>query len=38
MCTQKDSIDCNRAILIVSKFYYNGYNVKNKLENGDIQT
>lgn len=38
MCTEKDPIDCHRAILIAPKFYYNGYNVKNILENGDILT
>lgn len=38
MCSEKDPIDCHRAILIAPKFYYNGYDIKNILENGDIQT
>ena len=49
MCTEKDPIDCHRTILIAPKFYGKGngiaqtcaqagYEVKNILENGGIQT
>jgi uncharacterized protein (DUF488 family) len=38
MCTEKDPIDCHRTILVAPKFYGNGYEVKNILENGDVQT
>lgn len=38
MCTEKDPIDCHRTILVAPKFYSDGYEVENILENGEIQT
>lgn len=37
MCTEKDPIDCHRTILVAPKIHNNGYEVKNILENGDVQ-
>ena len=38
MCTEKDPIDCHRNILVAFKFHNNGYEIKNILEDGNIQT
>lgn len=38
MCTEKDPIDCHRAIMVARAFFLNGIAVKHILPNGKIQT
>ena len=38
MCTEKDPIDCHRAIMVSRAFSLNGIDIKHILPNGKIQT
>lgn len=38
MCTEKDPIDCHRAIMVARAFDLRGIEVNHILSNGDIQT
>lgn len=37
MCTEKDPIDCHRAIMVARAFALNGVNVKHILADGSLQ-
>ncbi len=38
MCTEKDPIDCHRAIMVARAFSLKGIDVSHILQNGEIQT
>lgn len=38
MCTEKDPIDCHRAIMVARSFYRNGIDVMHILPDGNLQT
>ena len=38
MCTEKDPIDCHRAIMVARAFSLDGIDVKHILPNGKLQT